>query len=49
MMESKLNVHVAFAHDAEWMKSGTDEVLMSLLDEDMKHAAETRLPYDEVV
>ena len=30
-MEKDLGFHVALAHDAEWLKNGTDLVLMSLL------------------
>jgi glyoxylase-like metal-dependent hydrolase (beta-lactamase superfamily II) len=33
VMEKELDVHIALAHDYEWMKKKTDSVLMSLLDE----------------
>lgn len=29
--EREMGMHVAMAHDVEWMKTGQDEVLMSLL------------------
>jgi len=43
-MESKFGAHIAFAHDTEWMKIGTDEVLMSLLDDTLKVAARETIP-----
>lgn len=49
IMEDELKVHVAFAHDAQWMKEGSDTVLMSLLDDDLKRAAKTRIPLDQLV
>jgi hypothetical protein len=49
VMENDLKCHVALAHDAEWMKSGTDQVLMSLVDEDMKIAARERIPIEAVI
>lgn len=49
VMEEVLGCHVAFAHDTEWMKAGLDNTLMSMLDEDMKEAAEKRLPIQAVV
>jgi hypothetical protein len=33
IVEKELGMHIALAHDASWMEEGTDEVLMSLLDE----------------
>jgi hypothetical protein len=47
-LERDHNFHVALAHDARWMKEGTDPVLMSLLDEHMKKAARERVPNDEI-
>lgn len=47
-MEADLGFHIAFAHDTQWMQSGTDQTLMSTLDEDMKLAAKERLPRQEV-
>jgi hypothetical protein len=47
-LEGEFNFHVALAHDASWMKKGTDEVLMSLLDDHMKQAAKERIPKDEI-
>jgi len=49
VMEKDLGCHIAFAHDTEWMKSGHDETLMSMLDEDMRSAAKERLPLQYVV
>ncbi|KAF2270513.1 Metallo-hydrolase/oxidoreductase [Lojkania enalia] len=48
ILERKLGFHVALAHDAGWLKEGTDMVLMSLLDEHMKRAAKERIPRDEI-
>jgi hypothetical protein len=48
LLDRNPNVHVALAHDASWMKEGSDRVLMSLLDDDMKKAAKKRIPYDEI-
>ena len=36
--------HIALAHDSTWMLSGTDNVLMSLLSDDFKDFAKSRLP-----
>lgn len=47
-MEVDLGCHIAFAHDTQWMQSGTDQTLMSMLDEDMKLLAKERLPRQEV-
>lgn len=47
-LEKDFNFHVALAHDASWMKKGTNEVLMSLLDDHMKLAAKERIPNDEI-
>lgn len=48
MLERSFGFHVALAHDAAWMKNGSDEVLMSLLDENMKLAARERIPKEEI-
>ena len=48
-MEKDLGCHVALAHDAEWMKHGTDKILMSLLDDELKAAARDRIPVQSVV
>ncbi|KAF4545863.1 uncharacterized protein LTHEOB_4515 [Lasiodiplodia theobromae] len=42
-----MGAHVALAHDAEWMKEGSNQVLMTLLGDDMKRAAVERIPNDE--
>jgi glyoxylase-like metal-dependent hydrolase (beta-lactamase superfamily II) len=49
VMEQHLKVHVAFAHDASWMKEGTDQVLMSLLNPYMKDIIKERLALDEAL
>lgn len=43
----KMGVHVALAHDAQWIKEGSDETLMGLLGDDMRWAAQHRIPKDE--
>jgi hypothetical protein len=48
ILEKNFGFHVALAHDARWLKDGSDEVLLSLLDEHMKRAARERIPYDEI-
>ncbi|PWO23572.1 hypothetical protein PtrARCrB10_07884 [Pyrenophora tritici-repentis] len=47
-LEKDVGVHTALAHDALWMKNGTDQVLMSLLDDKMKAAAKEKISYDEI-
>lgn len=42
-MEEDLGCHIAFAHDTQWIQSGTNETLMSMLDEDMRSVAVDRL------
>lgn len=49
LMEEELGCHIAFAHDTEWMKTGSDQVLMGTLDDDMKKAVKERLPFQEVI
>ena len=48
VLEKEFGIHVALAHDAEWLKQGTDQVLMGLLDAEMQLAAKERLPKEEV-
>ncbi|KAF2467468.1 Metallo-hydrolase/oxidoreductase [Lindgomyces ingoldianus] len=48
ILEKNYGFHVALAHDAAWMKKGSDLVLMSLLDEHMKKAAKERITKDEI-
>ncbi|GME62245.1 uncharacterized protein LTHEOB_4515 [Neofusicoccum parvum] len=43
----KLGAHVALAHDAQWIKEGSDQILMGLLGEDMQRAAKEKIPNDE--
>lgn len=43
-LERDYDMHVALAHDSSWMLTGTDEVLMSLLDDDMRNFVKNRLP-----
>ncbi|CAO2656510.1 Nn.00g053130.m01.CDS01 [Neocucurbitaria sp. VM-36] len=48
-LERERDFHVALAHDASWLKKGTDSVLMSLLDDYMEAAVkEGRLARDEI-
>ncbi|KAF1975706.1 Metallo-hydrolase/oxidoreductase [Bimuria novae-zelandiae CBS 107.79] len=47
-LEKDFGFHVALAHDAEWLKHGSDPVLMSLLDTQMQLAARERIPKEEV-
>lgn len=48
-LEKECNFHVALAHDASWLKKGTDSVLMSLLDDYMEAAVKGgRLARDEI-
>lgn len=46
-LEVDYGAHVALAHDTSWMLSGTDQVLMSLLDGDMQDFVFNRLPWGE--
>lgn len=48
VLEKEFRVHTALAHDASWLKEGTNRVLMSLLDDDLKAAAKDRIPHDYV-
>ena len=48
ILEANYGAHIALAHDASWLKKGTDEVLMSLLDDKMTRAAREKIPYNEV-
>jgi hypothetical protein len=48
LLETKFGGHTALAHDATWLKKGTDQVLMSLLDGEMRVAAKEKIPYDEI-
>ncbi|KAF1949058.1 Metallo-hydrolase/oxidoreductase [Byssothecium circinans] len=48
VLEKQFGFHVALTHDTAWLKEGSDEVLMSLLDEHMKCAAKERIPKDEI-
>lgn len=48
-MEADFGFHIAFAHDTQWMQSGLDQTLMSMLDEDMKLATKERIPRQEVL
>lgn len=47
-LETDYGAHIALAHDATWLKQGTDQVLMSLLDAKMKTAAKERILHDEI-
>lgn len=48
LLEKEFGCHVALAHDASWMKAGSNPVLMSLLDDHMRQAARERIPNDEI-
>jgi hypothetical protein len=48
VLEDEYNFHVALAHDAQWLKAGSDKVLMSLLDAHMLLSAKERIPKEEV-
>ncbi|KAI4953542.1 hypothetical protein J4E91_002389 [Alternaria rosae] len=47
LLETNFGAHTALAHDATWLKKSTDQVLMSLLDDEMRVAAKEKIPYDE--
>lgn len=47
VLEQDFDFHTALAHDASWLKEGTDEVLMSLLDAEMLVAAKDKIPHNE--
>jgi hypothetical protein len=47
-LERDFGTHTALAHDASWLKKGTDTVLVSLLDEKLKVAAKEKIPHDEI-
>jgi hypothetical protein len=49
VLENEYDYHVALAHDAQWLKAGSDKVLMGLLDAHMQLAAKERIPKEEVV
>jgi hypothetical protein len=36
VLEKEMGVHLAFAHDISWVEAGTDDVLLSLLDDDLR-------------
>ncbi|KAK7191705.1 hypothetical protein PSPO01_02154 [Paraphaeosphaeria sporulosa] len=48
VLEKEHGFHVALAHDAEWLKRGSDKVLLGLLDPHMQVAARERIPKEEV-
>ncbi|KAK6365478.1 hypothetical protein LTS17_011197 [Exophiala oligosperma] len=43
-LEVDYGCHIALAHDSTWMLAGKDKVLMSLLDDDLRDFARSRLP-----
>ncbi len=49
IMEKELHMHVAFAHDIQWMKDGVDRVLMSLLGDDLREAVANRISDGQIV
>ena len=46
-LEQDHGAHIVFAHDAEWMKAGEGQTLMSLLSDEMKEFTRTKLHADE--
>ncbi|KAJ5096717.1 hypothetical protein N7456_007438 [Penicillium angulare] len=46
-MERDLKVHIALAHDANWMLEEKDKVLLQLLDEQFKSDMRRALPHDQ--
>ena len=42
----QLGCHIVLSHDTSWMLSGKNQVLMSLLSDDMKEFAKKRLPIE---
>jgi hypothetical protein len=48
LLETNFGVHTALAHDASWLKKGQDQVLMSLLDDELRVAAKEKIPHDEI-
>ena len=49
IMEEKFGAHIAFAHDAEWIKKGEDHLLMSLLDDDLRNDAKARISNGQIL
>lgn len=47
LLEKDFGFHIALSHDASWLKERKDTVLMSLLDDDMRRAAQERIPKAE--
>jgi hypothetical protein len=43
IMEKAIGAHVALAHDTEWVKAGTDSVLLDMLDDELKVNAKIRM------
>lgn len=48
-MESNLGAHIALAHDTEWVKTGTNSVLMGMLDEESKEGFKVKLAASEAL
>jgi len=48
LAEQDLGIHVALAHDAEWMKQGGNATLMGLLTDRMKAQANNEITRGEV-
>jgi len=36
-MEERFGAHIALAHDTAWMEQENDQVLLSLLDDQLRH------------
>ncbi|KAH7075529.1 beta-lactamase-like protein [Paraphoma chrysanthemicola] len=49
VMERKYRVHIALAHDTEWMQAGSDQVLMGLMDGKLQDEAKKRIRLGEAL
>jgi hypothetical protein len=49
VMEKKYRVHIALAHDTEWMQADSDQVLMGLMDGKLQDEAKTRIRLGEAL
>ena len=49
LIETKLGAHIALAHDTDWIVEGNNSVLMSLLDQEMKESAKSKILAGEII
>ena len=49
IMEKEFKMHIAFAHDTQWMEEGSDHVLMSLLDDHVRRGAKHQIPLNQTL